>query len=203
MICKAARVSTLGSESLDSKESKGLINFLMTNKHGSPFEHGGMTVLVECPVFVSRELVRHRTLSFNETSGRYRELEPVFYIPNRYRYTEQVGKPGEYKLKQNDIINGHVRNEIYMSTGQAWESYQNMLNAGAAKEVSRMALPFNIYTSLYVTGNPRAWMKFLELRHTESAMYEIRYLAENIWSIFGALWPTTAHTFKENGSVCP
>lgn len=203
MICKAARVSTIGSESLDSKESSGLINYLMTNKHGSPFEHGSMTVLVKCPIFVSRELVRHRTLSFNEESGRYRELKPEFYIPHFERSTEQVGKPGNYKLVENPELSKSARNNIYMSTSQAWESYRKMLDDGVAREVARMALPVNIFTSLYVTGNPRAWMKFFELRTDENAMWEIRSLATTISFIFSELWPITWDTFDKNGRVSP
>jgi thymidylate synthase (FAD) len=203
MICKAARVSTIGSESLDSKESSGLINYLMTNKHGSPFEHGGMTVLVECPIFVSRELVRHRTLSFNETSGRYRELEPVFYSPPKSRPNTQVGKPGNYILTEDSYKAGIVSKELYATYSQSWESYMKMKDAGVANEVARMALPVSLYTSLYVTGNPRAWMKFLELRYTTQAMKEIRDLAVEIIDHFSNTWPITFKAFKENGYICP
>src|SRR5262245_38537163 len=82
----AARVSTKGEQSIDqvgadAERSKGFINYLMRDRHGSPFEHSTMTFLVSAPIFVFREFMRHRVWSYNEESGRYRRLEPVFYVP--------------------------------------------------------------------------------------------------------------------------
>ena len=86
----AARVSTLGETSLDqldadATKSTGLINFLMRDRHGSPFEHNSMTFFVSAPIMVFREFMRHRIASYNEESGRYRELRPVFYVPGPER----------------------------------------------------------------------------------------------------------------------
>src|SRR3954464_1372306 len=86
----AARVSTQGEQSLgqldvDPQRSKGLINYLMRDRHGSPFEHNSMTFYVQAPIFVFREFMRHRIASYNEESGRYRELRPVFYVPGPAR----------------------------------------------------------------------------------------------------------------------
>ena len=84
----AARVSTAGELSMDEigedpARSAGLINYLARERHGSPFEHTSMTFFVSAPIFVFREFMRHRIASYNEESGRYRELKPVFYIPIR------------------------------------------------------------------------------------------------------------------------
>ncbi len=97
----AARVSTKGEQSLadidaDPERSAGLINFLMRDRHGTPFEHSTMTFYVSAPIFVFREFMRHRTFSYNEESGRYRKLEPVFYVPGPDRKLVQSGKPGAY-----------------------------------------------------------------------------------------------------------
>src|SRR3954468_5383072 len=97
----AARVSTQGEQSLeqldaDAQRSKGLINYLMRDRHGSPFEHNSMTFYVQAPIFVFREFMRHRIASYNEESGRYRELNPVFYVPALDRKLVQEGKPGHY-----------------------------------------------------------------------------------------------------------
>ena len=89
----AARVSTQGEQTLESAQSgeeasgrdRGLVNFLMRDRHGSPFEHNSMTFYVQAPIFVFREFMRHRIASYNEESGRYRELRPVFYVPARER----------------------------------------------------------------------------------------------------------------------
>ena len=99
----AARVSTAGEQSLDAvgqdaSRAEGLINYLARERHGSPFEHTSMTFFVSAPIFVFREFMRHRIASYNEESGRYRELNPVFYIPSKDRRLVQIGKPGAYEL---------------------------------------------------------------------------------------------------------
>ena len=101
----AARVSTQGEQSLeqldaDPARSKGLINYLMRVRHGRPFEHNSMTFYVQAPIFVFREFMRHRIASYNEESGRYRELDPVFYVPGPDRKLTQIGKPGHYDVRR-------------------------------------------------------------------------------------------------------
>ena len=81
----------------DPERSKGLINYLMRDRHGSPFEHNSMTFFISAPIFVFREFMRHRVgWSYNEESGRYRELQPVFYVPDAARKLVQEGRPGKY-----------------------------------------------------------------------------------------------------------
>ena len=101
----AARVSTQGERSLgypetDEKKLSGLIGFLMRDRHGSPFEHSVFTFYVKAPIFVWREHMRHRIASYNEESGRYRVLNPEFYIPNNQRKLLQIGKPGAYVFEE-------------------------------------------------------------------------------------------------------
>src|SRR5690348_2635786 len=116
----AARVSTLGEQSLDElqkdpERSKGLINYLMRDRHGSPFEHNSMTFFVSAPIFVFREFMRHRVgWSYNEESGRYRELDPVFYVPGADRKLVQQGRPGKYVFvegtpAQHEAVSGTLR----------------------------------------------------------------------------------------------
>ena len=101
----AARVSTAGENSResvggesDAKKDAGLINYLARERHGSPFEHTSMTFFISAPIFVFREFMRHRIASYNEESGRYRELRPVFYIPSKERKLVQIGKTGAYEF---------------------------------------------------------------------------------------------------------
>ena len=99
----AARVSTVGESSIeevdsDAQRSAGLIRYLMRERHGSPFEHNSMTFFVQAPIFVWREHMRHRIASYNEESGRYRELLPIFYVPAETRSVDQDGKPGAYEF---------------------------------------------------------------------------------------------------------
>lgn len=212
-ILNAARVSTVGFARDETSDNPyGLINYLMKNRHGSPFEHGAMTFRVRVPIFVWREFMRHRVgFSYNEESGRYKKLEPEFYIPSRGRKLVQTGKTGEYKFErgsseQTDLmITTHVQSSV-----EAWNGYQKMLDAGIAKEVARMSLPLNIYSSAYVTCNPRSLMSFLSLRtEREDAtfvshpMWEIQVVANQMEEYFASLYPHTWEAFNKNGRVSP
>jgi thymidylate synthase (FAD) len=218
----AARVSTQGEQTLeaaasrvdaseDEKRSKGLINYLMRDRHGSPFEHNSLTFYVQAPIFVFREFQRHRIASYNEESGRYKELSPVFYVPGPDRNLIQIGKTGSY-----DFIPGTaeqtalVEQESRTASIQAYEAYQRMLEAGVAREVARIILPLNIYSSMYVTMNARALMNFLSLRTKREGTHfpsfpqrEIEMCAEKMEDFWAELMPYTYAAFNENGRVAP
>ncbi len=211
-ICKAARVSTLGAVSIESSESKGLINFLMANRHGSPFEHSFMMFRITAPIFVWREFMRHRIgFSYNEQSGRYMKLEPVFYIPNPKRPLVQVGKPGAYQFVEGSEEQfSLVINNLTQSYKTAWSNYEYMLTRNIAKEVARMCLPLAIYSTAYVTCNPRSMMNFLSLRtkHEDAKFpsypqWEINQVANQMEKIFAEKFPTTYTAFNNVGRVGP
>jgi thymidylate synthase (FAD) len=212
----AARVSTVGESSVedvnaDAERSTGLIRYLMRERHGSPFEHNSMTFFVQAPIFVWREHMRHRIASYNEESGRYRELRPVFYVPDESRAVVQAGKPGAYEFhpgspEQYALIDSAVRN----SCAVAYAEYKRMLDAGVAREVARMVLPVTIYSSAYVTMNARALMNFLSLRtKSEDSAYpsypqrEIEMVAEAYEQHFAQLMPITYEAFVSSGRVAP
>lgn len=210
-VCRAARVSTLGAESLNLGESAGLIDFLMKNRHGSPFEHITMTWRISAPIFVWREFMRHRIASYNEESGRYKQLDPVFYMPHSTRPLRQIGKAGAYEFVpgdnvQLDLVNQSIRDAALVSYG----NYEGMLEAGIAREVARMVLPVNIYSTAYVTMNARGLMNFLSLRtkHPESTFpsfpqYEINVVADMIEATFKDIAPLVYASFNSNGRVQP
>ena len=86
----------------------------MRDRHGSPFEHTSFTFFVRAPIFMWREHMRHRIASYNEECGRYRELEPVFYVPGPERNLVQEGKPGAYDFvpgtpEQYALVDAEVR----------------------------------------------------------------------------------------------
>ena len=212
----AARVSTKGEQSLedvgaDASRSAGLINYLMRDRHGSPFEHNSMTFYVQAPIFVFREFMRHRIASYNEESGRYRELRPVFYVPGPERRLVQVGKPGAYTFEpgteEQHVL---VEREIKDSCTQAYAAYQRMLDAGIAREVARAVLPVTIYSSMYVTMNARSLMNFLSLRTQREGTHfpsfpqrEIEMVAEKMEDFWADLMPMTYAAFNKNGRVSP
>lgn len=212
MICKAARVSTLGADSIDSEESRGLINFLMKNRHGTPFEHAAMTFRISAPIFVWREFMRHRIgFSYNEESGRYKVLDPVFYIPNQERNLIQVGKPGNYTFEPAESWQYPTAIEnLTEAYSLAWARYMDNLQYGIAKEVARMCLPVSVYSTAYVTCNPRSIMAFLSLRTQSDVstfpsfpMHEIHEVARQMEFIFLKTFPLTAGAFSLNGRVAP
>ncbi|MFJ8477498.1 FAD-dependent thymidylate synthase [Kitasatospora sp. NPDC094011] len=213
----AARVSTAGEQSLealqqDPEKSKGLINFLMRDRHGTPFEHNSMTFFISAPIFVFREFHRHRSgWSYNEESGRYRELEPVFYVPAEDRKLVQQGRPGKYEFHQGTP-------EQHRTTGEAMEAayresyarYQEMLAAGVAREVARAVLPVGLFSSMYATCNARSLMHFLSLRtrRENSAVpsfpqREIEMVAEKMEEQWARLMPLTHAAFEKHGRVAP
>jgi flavin-dependent thymidylate synthase len=212
LICQAARVSTLGAASIDSKESAGLIKFLMSNRHGSPFEHGMITFRISAPIFVWREFMRHRIgVSYNEQSGRYMEFEPVFYVCDANRNLIQTGKPGHYIFSQGELETCLYVNRMLIHLYiESWETYQALLKFEIAKEVSRFCLPVGIYSTAYVTMNPRSLMHFLSLRVKDPAstfpsnpQWEINQVANQIEEIFADKFPITHEAFVSSGRVCP
>ena len=212
----AARVSTAGDKSLedvggDASKSEGLINYLARERHGSPFEHTSMTFFISAPIFVFREFMRHRIASYNEESGRYRELKPVFYIPSKERKLVQIGKAGAYTFvdgtpEQYEITVKSIKETCIL----AYENYQKMLDAGVAREVARAVLPVTLYSSMYVTMNARALMNFLSLRTAREGSHfpsypqrEIEMVAEKMEAEFAKLMPITYGAFQKSGRIAP
>ena len=212
----AARVSTAGETTLEkvgesSERDAGLINYLARERHGSPFEHTSMTFFVSAPIFVFREFMRHRIASYNEESGRYRELRPVFYIPNKDRKLVQVGKTGAYTFvdgtpEQLDITVNAIKETCIV----AYENYQKILASGVAREVARAVLPVTLYSSMYVTMNARALMNFLSLRTSSPDSHfpsypqrEIEMVAEKMEKHFAELMPMTYAAFQKSGRIAP
>ncbi len=219
-VIEAARVSTtLTSDTLRdtsvavdlSGKDLGLINYLMRDRHGTPFEHNAFTFFVEAPIFVFREFMRHRIASYNEESGRYKELNPVFYVPNEDRKLIQVGKPGAYTFEDGTAEQQMmVSNSTKRVAEEAYSEYQRMLEAGVAREVARAVLPVSIYSSMFVTMNARALMNFLSLRTVREGttfpsypQREIEMVAEEMEELFATIMPVTYETFNKNGRVAP
>ena len=212
----AARVSTAGENSKeavgdDATRDAGLINYLARERHGSPFEHTSMTFFVSAPIFVFREFMRHRIASYNEESGRYRELRPVFYIPSKERKLVQIGKTGAYEFvdgtpEQYDITVKAIKDSCIT----AYANYQKMLDAGVAREVARAVLPVTLFSSMYVTMNARALMNFLSLRTSRDGSHfpsypqrEIEMVAEKMEEHFAKLMPITYGAFQKSGRIAP
>jgi|SRR5690625_1615848 len=197
-IVKAARVSTAGRESLESTEKRGLIRYLVREKHYSTLEHNSLTFFIEAPITVAREFMRHRTQSYNETSGRYKEMDEHFYYPPRERPLVQIGRAADYDLypgtdEQYDLVMD-ARSIVFKT---AWEQYQRQLEAGIAREVARGVLPLDMYTQFYATTNLRNLLQFLDLRTADDALWEIRYIANEMKQLAEPLFPIAMEAWDE------
>lgn len=212
MMVNAARVSTgLDQDKPSEEKLKGLIGYLIRERHGSPSEHLVMTFRIEAPIFVIREFQRHRIASYSEASGRYSVMDGVFYHPNGDRKLVQVGKTGHYQFEEGtDGQFDEVSKSIVNASVTGYKEYQHLLEQGIAKEVARMTLPLNMYSSMYVTMNSRSLMNFLSLRtHEPDSSYpsfpqiEIEMVARQMEDIFKELYPVTYEAWNNNGRVAP
>lgn len=187
-IAEAAWTSTRGDR--PGKPFEGLIGSLAREGHTGTFEHNVLTVRAHVPIFVARQWHRHRTQSFNEVSGRYVDLEPVFWVPRDHRPIVQVGKSMDYRRVQaTDEQWDRTIAELEYAAIEAWDSYQSMLAIGVAKEVARAVLPSSLFTTFYATANLRNWFHFLDLRNDPHAQWEIREAAQQVEDIISDLWP--------------
>lgn len=223
MVVASARVCTTGEESCkfivqsedQEKDTKGLINYLIKHHHGTPFEHSAITFYVHAPIFVWREWHRHRIgFSYNEESGRYKTLDPVFYIPKRDRPMMKVDgwKPGRPKFLQcdDDATYNRLVNNLKQSYGLAYAMYEDNLSLGIDPGLARDCLPVGIYSGCWVTCNPRSLMAFISLRtHEPTAqavsypLHEIEMAARKAEEIFANYWPITYEAFCTHGRVAP
>lgn len=212
-IARSAWVSNYGKDlTEDAERIPGLINFLMRDRHGTPFEHNSLTFRVSAPLFVFYEFHRHRVgWSYNEESARYRELDPVFYVPPSTRNLRQLGKPGAYTFgpgtyQQKVFVTGtHKRAAI-----TAYSEYQWLLDHAVAREVARNVLPVSIYKTMYATCNLRSLFSFLSLRwaHPLSSvptfpLDEIQQVAEKMDTLARERFPVAFEAFDKNGRVAP
>lgn len=212
-IAAAARVSTgMDLSEYSEAQNTGLINYLVKNRHGSPFEHNLMTFRVQAPIFLFREWHRHRIgWSYNETSGRYKVLPPKFYVYPEGRPLVQAGSGAHPDLVHGDkLLALAVAASMEAAYQQAWLEYEDMLEMGVANEVARAVLPVGIYSEMYATCNARSLMSFLSLRvddptatFASKPQWEIQQAALQMEAAFAQLFPATLRAFNANGRVAP
>lgn len=185
-----------------------LIQWLYRERHASPFEHCVMTFRIEAPIFITREILRHRLSSFNEESGRYRVLRGVFYSPDGQRKLKQIGKVGNYEFVDGSLFQRLLTAvSTRVSPVVSWWFYKGMIRAGVSREVARTVLPVSIYSSLYYTANLRSILNFLSLRvdwgdgaHVRShPQAEIQEVGEKIALAVANRYPNVWESFVKNG----
>jgi thymidylate synthase (FAD) len=204
-VVNSARVSFDRRDETLTDAGVGLINFLMRERHGTPFEHNAFRFHIKCPIFVAREWMRHRIGSFNEFSARYSEMPPEFYLPELEHVRSQTGKPGAYTFVPagDEAFRDNAVHAMSTSIKQSIRMYNMLLEGGIAKEVARNVLPVSMYTQFYWTVNARSLMNFLSLRTAPAALLEIRQYAEDVETIFASLMPVTYAAWDEHGKKTP
>lgn len=203
-VVNAAKVSFAARKNEIDDSCVGLINYLMKNKHATPFEHSVFKFHIKAPIFVTREWMRHRWSSFNEMSMRYHEPDQIdYYIPSVENIRKQTGKPGSYTFEQ--IEDKAVIDNFYLimqnSINLANYGYHNLIDIGIAKEIARCVLPVTQYTEFIWTVNARSLINFISLRNDSNAQYEINEYAKKIEEIFSQKMPITHQAFISSDRV--
>lgn len=176
----AARVS-FGRDSITGKDldkDKKLMKYLAEHKHTSCFEHQTATFMLEVPLFIRGQIMRHRTFSYNEISRRYTDENIEFWIPDKWRKQSASNKQAstDEAVANSDYLNTAHIDYLY----DALTMYTSMLERGVCREQARAVLPQSLLTRFYMTGNLRNWQHFLELRRDGHSQKEVQVVAERI-----------------------
>ncbi len=168
---------------IDPKDAK-LINYLAKHKHFSPFNHSFLSFRIKAPIFVARQLVKHKFMPWNEVSRRYVDEEPEFYIPEVRERADNIkqGSGGEH------WASGQMRNQITSYTEDALCAYTTLLANNVAPEIARAVLPQNMHTEWIWSGTLGAFLDMLVLRldpHTQKESRDVATLiAEEVKKYF-------------------
>lgn len=195
-IVQAARVS-YGEGTKTYREDRGLIRYLLRNKHTSPFEMVEFKFHCKLPIFVARQWIRHRTANVNEYSGRYSEMPEEFYIPEleQIRSQSDNNKQG----RSSDILENSKDIQMAMQNSQSesYAEYKGYIEQGLARELARINLPLSSYTEWYWKIDLHNLLHFLRLRLDAHAQYEIRVFGEAIAQIIKPIVPLTYEAFED------
>ena len=204
-IVNNARVSFDQESTEFTAKERGLLNFLMRERHGSPWEAVVFRFDVKAPIFVVREWQRHRVGSYNEQSARYSQVPDHYYVPEDDYVRQQLGKPGAYFFGQveDPTVRAETIETINRVQRDAFDAYHRMLEQGVAKELARTVLPVGMFSRMKWTVNLRALFNFVSLRHHEHAQREIRDYAAAVEELAKTVVPVAFEVFEENGRVCP
>lgn len=193
-IVEIARVSSSRTDKTEKPE--GLINYLIKNRHWSPFQHSYLTFEIETSKAIGIQLLRHLSFTFQEFSQRYavvENIEPIEFRKqaekNRQSSTDVVGLlsiNGDYSYIVVDLDKDYsewlFKVAKYLQDGL--KLYQEGIELGIAKECARMILPMATQTKIYMTGSVRSWIHMLDIRDDSHAQKEVQLIAKEIKKLF-------------------
>ena len=191
-----ARIST-GATARNVDQQTTLVRFLLRHKHTTPFEGSVIKFEVRAPIMVIREWFRHRTFSYNEESGRYKQLDPLYYTPDAERVSYQAKSNHQGSGEPHPDAPNFVRG--WHEEQQEFEENYNALiqTHQVARELARLNMPISHYSTFIVTGNLLNWFRFLQLRMEATAQYEIRVYAEAIYELSTQYFPNCFEAFND------
>jgi thymidylate synthase (FAD) len=213
-IAQAARVSYGRNATLKTKEEdRGLLRYMMRQAHTSPFEMAEVKFHLKLPIFVMRQLIRHRTANVNEYSGRYSEMSNEFYVPD-FDYMEAQSKTNKQgRAGAIDDDDKKTINDIILQVEEeCYDAYQVMLHEdvpedfidpftedfpGLTKELSRMVLPVANYTECYWKIDLHNFFHFCRLRLDAHAQREIRDFAQAMYDFVKPYFPLSMEAFED------
>lgn len=178
-VVNAARVSFGKMRKEMNERDVFLVKYLLENHHNTPLEHVVFTFLVHCPLFVRSQWHRHRTWSYNEISRRYTEEDLEFYVPPEIRAQAESNRQASV-LADATLDQELCRELIKSQNAAALAVYQELLEKGVCREQARGVLPQNLMTTFWATVDLSNLLRFIELRASEHAQWEIREYAEAI-----------------------
>ncbi len=194
-VVNAARIS-YGKGTKKFSETRNLIRYLMRHKHTSPFEMCEVKFHLKLPIFVMRQLVRHRTANINEYSGRYSEMSDEFYIPED-DYIQKQSKTNNQGRGEESEEKGLVKFEMNRSADGAYHAYQHMLNYDIARELARTVLPVSNYTECIWKIDLHNFFHMVQLRSDSHAQKEIQDFSNAMYSLVEPHFPICCEAFED------
>lgn len=197
-IVQAARVS-YGEGTRTVREDRGLINYLLRNRHTSPFEQVILTFHLKMPIFVARQWLRHRTARLNEISGRYSVMRDEFYSPqaDEIRLQSRSNRQGSSEEAVDAQLAERAQAAFEQGQREAYDAYEELLGADVAREMARINLPVSLYTEMYWQIDLNNLFHFLRLRMDWHAQQEIRAYGDAMAQVVQAVAPIAYEAFEE------
>lgn len=187
-VVNAARVSFNKKHETFQEKDEGLIKYLAKHKHISPFGHCFASFHVKAPIFIARQLVKHKFLRWNEVSRRYVDDAPEFYAPNGWRARAKNAKQGSGSVVSG-MLNEQAKYELNEAVSWADKAYHNLLGIGMCPEQARMVLPQNMMTEWYWSGSLDAFADMCRLRLDPHTQYESQLVAQQVDACMSERFP--------------
>ena len=187
LVVYMARVSSPNNQT-NFKTKERLIRYMIKHNHWSPFEMINMCVEIETSKAVAIQILRHKSMSHQELSQRYTEVET--YEPIELRVQSESNRQSSVDIFEYPDALFDDRIKEAMET--IFDLYDDMIQSGVARECARMILPMATKTKLYMNGNARSFIHYIQERTKETTQKEHRLVAEKIKEIFVELYPTIA-----------